>query len=311
MPTSGSRAFRSCAVRFLAPLFLLLACTLRAEEGVHDWAKTPELFPGIKHVFLDTKKPRPLKINVIRVDLTRKDLRFMTVKKDPDWGKPMPDFPSFSIRTRRVTTYQFMRSALDEGKEMLVAVNATPWRPWKFPFTHKYAAKMGLVVSEGVKVEEADGRPAFLITKKGEFRIRKMSEKDDTSQIHLALGGFSIILENGTVRYERKKTLAPRTAYGLSQDRRYMFIMTVDGRMEGFSEGVSTGELGEWMRRYGAADALNMDGGGSTTLVISDGTGGIRKLNKSRYYRTVATSLGICRVKKAAAAPAGPVTPAR
>ena len=311
MPTRGSRAFRSYAVRFLAPLLLLLACTLRAEEGVHDWSKTPELFPGIRHVFLDTKKPRPLKINVIRIDLTRKDLRFMTVKKDPDWGKPMPDFPSLPIRTRRITTYQFMRSALDEGKDMLVAVNATPWRPWKFPFTHKYAAKMGLVVSEGVKVEEADGRPAFLITKKGEFRIRKMSEKDDTSQIQLALGGFSIILENGTVRYERKKTLAPRTAYGLSQDRRYMFIMTVDGRMGGFSEGVSTGELGEWMRRYGAADALNMDGGGSTTLVISDGKGGIRKLNKSRSYRTVATSLGICRVKKAAAAPAGPATPAR
>ena len=77
-----------------------------------------------------------------------------------------------------------------------------------------------------------------------------------------------------------------------------MFIITVDGRMEGFSEGVSPGELGVWIRRYGAADALNMDGGGSTTLLVSDGKGGIRKLNKSRYYRPVATSLGIYRVGK-------------
>ena len=298
MTTSVSCSFRSRAGRFLAPLFLLLACTLRAEEGVHDWSKTPELFPGIKHVFLDTKSPRPLKINVIRVDLTRGDLRFLTGKKDPDWGKTMPDFPSLPIRTCRVTTYQFMRSALDQGWDMLVAVNATPWRPWKFPYNHKYAAKMGLVISEGEKVDEADGRPVFLITKKGEFQIRKIAKGEDTSQIQLALGGFSIILEGGVVQSERRKSLAPRTAYGLSKDRRYMFIVTVDGRMEGFSEGVTTGELGEWIRRYGASDALNMDGGGSTTLVVSDGKGGIRKLNKSRYYRPVATSLGICRVKK-------------
>ena len=298
MPTIWFCSFRSRTGRFLAPLFLLLACTLQAEEGVHDWSKTPELFPGIKHVFLDTKKPRPLKINVLRVDLARKDLRFMTVKKDPDWGKPMPDFPTLSIRTRRVTTYKFMRSALDEGKEMLAAVNATPWRPWKFPYTHKYATKMGLVISDGVKIEEADGRPAFLITDRGDFQIRKITKGEDTSRIRLALGGFSIILENGLVRDDGRKTLAPRTAYGLSRDRQYLFIMTIDGRMEGFSEGVTTGELGGWIRKYGAADALNMDGGGSTTLVVSDGKGGIRKLNKSRGYRPVATSLGIYRVRE-------------
>ena len=298
MPTVGFCSFRSRTGRFLLPLFLLLACTLQGEEGVHDWSKTPELFPGIKYVFLDTDRPRPLKINVIRVDLTRKDLRFVTVKKDPDWGKPMPDFPSLPIRTRRITTYQFMRNALDEGKEMLLAVNATPWRPWTFPHNHKYAAKMGLVISEGVKIEESNGRPAFLITKNGEFQIRKFAKEEDTSHIRLALGGFSMILENGVVRPDRKKILAPRTAYGLSKDRRWMFIITVDGRMEGVSEGVTTEELGGWIRKYGASDALNMDGGGSTTLLVSDGKGGIRKLNKSLFYRTVATSLGICRVKK-------------
>ena len=271
---------------------------LQAEEKLHDWSKTPELFPGIKHVFLDTEKPRPLKINVIRVDLTREDLRFMTVKKDPDWGKPMPDFPKLPIRTRRITTWQFMRNALDAGKDMLLAVNATPWRPWVFPYRHKYAAEMGLVISDGVKIEESNGRPAFLITKKGEFQIRRIAKGEDTSHIRLALGGFTIILENGVVKSRKSKDLAPRTAYGLSQDRRFMFILTVDGRMNGFSEGASTGEVAEWLLEYGAADALNMDGGGSTTLVVSDGKGGIRKLNKSRSYRPVATSLGICRVKK-------------
>ena len=44
--------------------------------------------------------------------------------------------------------------------------------------------------------------------------------------------------------------------------------MTIDGRMEGISEGVSTYELGGWMLRYGAETAMNMDGGGSTTMIF-------------------------------------------
>ena len=187
-------------------LFLLLtASVLQAAEELHDWSKTPELFPGIKHVFLDTAKPRPLKINVIRVDLTRGDLRFMTVKKDPDWGKPMPDHPALPIRTRRITTRQFMLDAMARGNDMLLAVNATPWRPWQFPYDHTYAAKMGLVISDGVKIEEADGRPVFLITEKGEFQIREVKKEEDTSHIRLALSGFSTILERAPSGRRKEK----------------------------------------------------------------------------------------------------------
>ncbi|MBO4631448.1 MAG: phosphodiester glycosidase family protein, partial [Lentisphaeria bacterium] len=274
-----------------------LSFSLTAQEDLYDWSKTPDLFPGIKHVFIDTDQPRPLKINVIRIDLTRNDLRFMTVKRDPDWGKPMPDYPSLPIRVRRLSTWKFMRNALDCGIDMLLAVNATPWSPWKIPYTHSYGAKMGLVISDGDKIEEANGRPVFLITKDGNFQTRKVAKGEDVSNIRLALAGFSMILENGQVK-DGKKNLGPRTAYGLSENRHYMIIMTVDGRMPGYSEGVNIRELGEWIRKYGASVALNMDGGGSTTLVVSDGKGGIRKLNKSLFYRTVATSLGICRIKK-------------
>lgn len=283
----------------LQTFFLLAVLVFSAsaqEEKLFDWSDTPDLFPGIKHVFINTDKPRPLKVNVIRVDLTRKDLGFMTVKRDPDWGKPMPDYPSMPIRTRRVSVRTFMENAMEQGIDMLVAVNATPWSPWRPPYTHTYANRMGLVISDGDKIEEANGRPVFLITKNGEFQIRKIAKDEDVSHIRLALAGFAMILKNGKTK--GGKDLAPRTAYGLSENNHYMIIMTVDGRMKGISEGLNTKELGEWMRQYGAVIALNMDGGGSTTLVVSDGKGGIRRLTGSIFYRKVATSLGIYRIGK-------------
>ncbi|MEO3977906.1 phosphodiester glycosidase family protein [Streptomyces sp. CAU 1734] len=59
---------------------------------------------------------------------------------------------------------------------------------------------------------------------------------------------------------------APRTAVGFSADGRTMRIVTVDGR-QADSGGVTLTELGVMMRRAGAHNALNLDGGGSSTLL--------------------------------------------
>lgn len=59
----------------------------------------------------------------------------------------------------------------------------------------------------------------------------------------------------------------PRSAVGLSRDGRTMWLLAVDGRSAA-SVGMTLVELGDAMRALGAWDALNFDGGGSTTLVI-------------------------------------------
>jgi hypothetical protein len=70
----------------------------------------------------------------------------------------------------------------------------------------------------------------------------------------------------------------PRTAVGRTKQGEVLWI-TVDGRQP-HSQGASLSELAQIMARYGAVDAINLDGGGSTTLVVrnlivnspSDGT---------------------------------------
>jgi hypothetical protein len=59
----------------------------------------------------------------------------------------------------------------------------------------------------------------------------------------------------------------PRTLAGVTGDGT-LLLVTVDGRRPGHSVGVSLLEAARLMRSLGARDALNLDGGGSTTMVI-------------------------------------------
>lgn len=280
--------------------FLFFACTvwMWAQEGTYDWRQAKQLFPGIHHAFLDVRKPRILKINVVRIDLQRSDLRFMTSGRSPEWGREMPDRPGLLIRVQRKTVRDYLQEARRNGIDMLVAVNASPWIPWERPWTHRYGCNLGLVISDGVLVDYPNGRPAFIITKDGKFQIRTVKKGEDVSDIQLAVGGFAIILKDG--KTAGGKDLQPRTAYGLSADRRYLYLLTLDGRMKGISEGAGTKETGEWLLHFGAWDGINMDGGGSTTLMTvqkdQNGKTAAVRLNYGIYYRTVANSLGIYRV---------------
>lgn len=274
---------------------------LLASERTYAWSQAKWLFSGVRHAFLKVKEPRVMQINVLRIDLkNHPEYRFVTADRDPDWGKPMPNYPRLPIRTRRRTVRDSLLDARAKGIDMLLAVNATGWSPWPKPYTN-YAGGIRLLISNGVIVSRT-GKPAaaFLITKDGEYQIREVPGDEDVSNIQLAVSGFAVILKDGKPTGD--KTLHPRTAYGLSKDRQYLYLMTVDGRMKGVSEGVGTLELAQWLKYFGADSGINMDGGGSTTMVVWNPKGNkeqkVRKLNCAKYYRAVASFLGLCRIAK-------------
>ena len=60
----------------------------------------------------------------------------------------------------------------------------------------------------------------------------------------------------------------PRSAIGLSSNGRLLVFMVVDGRQPGYSEGVTFAELADLLASFGAYTGINMDGGGSSALVI-------------------------------------------
>jgi len=63
------------------------------------------------------------------------------------------------------------------------------------------------------------------------------------------------------------KGRAPRTAIGITADHR-LLLVTVNGRQPNVSVGMTLEELGNLLIELGALEAMNLDGGGSTTMVV-------------------------------------------
>ncbi|MEX2154004.1 MAG: phosphodiester glycosidase family protein [Gemmatimonadaceae bacterium] len=74
----------------------------------------------------------------------------------------------------------------------------------------------------------------------------------------------------------------PRTAVGIAGNGKRLLLVVVDGRQKPYSDGMTLRELATVMLALGARDAINLDGGGSTTLVAADpdSTGALRVLNR-------------------------------
>jgi hypothetical protein len=94
----------------------------------------------------------------------------------------------------------------------------------------------------------------------------------------LVIGGWPRILRDGRDVAGESATVEgtisrnaearhPRTAVGFSRDSTTLFVVVVDGRSTA-SVGMTLVELAALMRRVGAWQALNFDGGGSTTMVV-------------------------------------------
>ncbi|MFL5605786.1 MAG: phosphodiester glycosidase family protein [Gemmatimonadaceae bacterium] len=94
----------------------------------------------------------------------------------------------------------------------------------------------------------------------------------------LLIGGWPRILRDGEnvagdaattegTLSRNAEMVHPRTAVGFSRDSATLILLTVDGRSEN-SGGVTLVDLARLMRRLGAWQAMNFDGGGSTTMVI-------------------------------------------
>ena len=86
--------------------------------------------------------------------------------------------------------------------------------------------------------------------------------------INCMVGGDRKILENGEVLETDRAELHPRTAIGYSADRSKVYMLVVDGRQGGYSDGATTKQMADMMKFAGAANAMNLDGGGSSGMYI-------------------------------------------
>ena len=130
----------------------------------------------------------------------------------------------------------------------------------------------GLLVMKGVEYHPVDKGGFFAILEDGTAIIGTHDEWDTYKPyVQEAIGGFGTrLVKDGEISVDRTDdyytSRAPRTAVGITKTGKVVF-MSIDGRQEPVSCGGSMEEIAQIMREAGCVDAINLDGGGSTTFV--------------------------------------------
>ena len=130
--------------------------------------------------------------------------------------------------------------------------------------------------------------------------VNQVTVNTAPNKIFNAVSGDRVVVQAGVkVKNLADQTPSPRTAIGVNKTGRWLILMVVDGRQAGYSEGVTFPELADLLLSYGAYSGVNMDGGGSSTMVIKGADGKARILNSPidqnvpGKERAVANHLGL------------------
>lgn len=128
-----------------------------------------------------------------------------------------------------------------------------------------------------------------------DFYIRPQK---NISDIVFGISGGGEVLRNGEiVQYGytvSPSTNQPRTLVGVNKDKSKIYLVCIDGRKNG--KGATNYECGAILKEYGVYDAIQMDGGGSTTMAVQkngDSSVSIVNVPSEGSQRAVANGIGI------------------
>ncbi len=161
----------------------------------------------------------------------------------------------------------------------------------------------GITMSQGELVSNGYALPE-------QFHTLYLSKENEVSftlddfLIYQAISGNWMLIENGKIQeVEGDENVInnphPRSVIGIMEDKQTMLWVVVDGRQLEISEGMTMAELTEFLLNIEVYHALNLDGGGSSTLVMEDENGVPIQLNTPvdqdvvGQERPVANHLGI------------------
>ncbi|MDB6034408.1 MAG: hypothetical protein JWM16_4746, partial [Verrucomicrobiales bacterium] len=291
---------------FLAIIFFFASAPLRAAMTITPWRP---LYKGIEHA-VGTNTPDPATINhlqvanCLKIDLGDPDVRLFTTPRTTNYLVNSRETPSTSITTfiRRygvqvATDANFYSAITGESDPSSEGIGCNAF---------------GLLISNGDTVSPPDTSKyaslLFTTNKVPSFRFNNVPPGTNTAGIFTAVTGYYPVLSNGVnvgdwavANYPDGEVhlLNPRTIFGISQNQRYLYMITIDGR-QSFSEGAEDRDSGTWAKFFGAWDAINMDGGGSTAMYMADCGGNPIALNSSSYLalnrgheRYIGSHLGI------------------
>lgn len=297
--------------RWLALAFLLsIAVPAQSATVLGPWIP---LFDGIDRATGTNTSgsggmPDLMVMYALRVDLTDTSLQFYTSPRIAS---------NYSVDDRETGGYTTSSFLTMHGLQ--VAVNANYFHDAGTSDTESpdYLAAagtpydvIGLELSQGVVVSPQDSddyTATFMFKTNNDVTFFPTNwPPNPTDGIYTAVTGpYAILVSNVNVgsnyihNSDQIHGVNPRTAFGLSQDRHYLYMLVIDGRQSGYSNGALDWETARWLQLLGATDGADMDGGGSSCMVIQNSTGAPVEVNHDSAtasdgrQRTVGSQFGI------------------
>lgn len=237
----------------------------------------PSIAAGVTHRRIVRALPTPLVAHVVAVDLSKtQGVLKVVAERGPD-----------GLVAATV-------SRLAKMNGLVLAVNASFFRvpARKYPQAGERADAVGGLILNGESV--APKGPGLGLINAGlciEARSVRVEKGFECKGARYGLASGPLLLWQGqpvdTEFADRifKSLRHPRTAVGVDSTRQKVWLLVVDGRQPGTSEGATLDELKQMLRDEGAVDALNLDGGGSSTLVQRQPDGSYKVLNVPIHER--------------------------
>jgi hypothetical protein len=248
-------------------IFLICGISLLLLIRTQPEPKQEMLFQGVTYIRDVRTSPRPILIHVIIIDLQEPGIRILVTPGDANADLPL------SGRT----TSEFL---IDFGAQ--IAINGDGFTPWHTnTFLDYYPRKgdpvdvIGFSASEGtVYSKDTDKEPSLYFSRTNQARFNTPIGNN-----YNVISGNIMLVKNGLARQNITSSVDPRSAIALDRANRNLILVVVDGRQPGYSEGVALTELAEIIIYYGGYTAMNLDGGGSSTLVVEGFFGSANVLN--------------------------------
>ena len=279
----------------LAAVVALIACAPRVVTAPPmaplpfpvDTTRTRVLADGVVHRFLYSRQG-PWAVHVLDVDLSRCNAIIAVKGADSAAGR---------IRT---TT---MLRALSGKEQVLAGVNADF-------FSLATGVPVGLLVMNGTMLTpptsapvlafDSSGAPLIASFARANGRLLPLHPRDAVGGRPVLVRDSAIVVAVDSAGSASFVARNPRTAAGIAANGKRLLFAVVDGRQLPYSDGMSLRELATLMRGLGARDAINLDGGGSSTLVYAepDSGGALRIANRpsdKEGERTVGDALAVIR----------------
>jgi exopolysaccharide biosynthesis protein len=307
-------------VRMLAAGFLALVCLATGPVAgrTFESAQGTQPFVGVTYFDRAVTSPRPLRMHVAQIDLAAPGIRFRVSPPGGDREVMRQTTLEFAKQERAqlaINGHFFLPFPSEDKSAWVIGLGASDGRvfsafeiPAQSYALVAFAPALNIDRNNNASIVHYD--PAFT----DGTRVR------ENVSLWNVVSGSAQIVTNGAVTvpayrddnhfdaeldpggpgdYSNAKAWADvttaRTAIGLSRDRRTLTLFTVDVR--GGSEGMRLSEVGDVLiREFGVFDALNLDGGGSTTMTMegADGTPAIVNVSSDNPAgRAVATSLAV------------------